>query len=352
MLQNKLNYKLINLTALVLLLYLLISSISIWGGIVIRILKAFTPFIVGFAFAYAFTPLVRWLMSKGIKKGISVIIVLLLIILVLGSIMILTLPLIYEQLSLLIKMVVEVINNLDTKYNINLGGFEFEITSYLNDILKEIGTMASSTGLGIINGTLGFTGNFIVGFVGFIYFLLDMDKIRELIKKCLKTVNSRAFEYVKLMDTEISNYMKGLEIFMVIQFFEYSFLFFITGHPNWLILGILACVTTIIPYFGGLITNLIAILLASVVSTRLLILTIIICLIFPQLDGYIISPKVYGKTNNVNPLITIMVVSVGGSLYGFLGIIIALPVYLLLRTTINFFKSDLKKGMVIVKKTI
>ena len=135
-----------------------------------------------------------------------------------------------------------------------------------------------------VNGTLGFTGNFIVGFVGFIYFLLDMDKIRNFIKNCLKTINVRSYEYVRLMDVEITNYLKGLEIFMVIQFFEYSFLFFIIGHPNWLILGLLACITTVIPYFGGLITNIIAIILASVVSLPLVIMTTIICLIFPQLD--------------------------------------------------------------------
>ena len=81
-------------------------------------------------------------------------------------------------------------------------------------------------------------------------------------------------------------------------------------------------------------------------------MTSIICLIFPQLDGYVISPKVYGKTNNVNPLITIMVVSVGGTLCGIVGIIVALPCYLLLRTTYNFFKKDLKKGMSLVKENI
>ena len=48
----------------------------------------------------------------------------------------------------------------------------------------------------------------------------------------------------------------------------------------------------------------------------------------------------------------IMVVSIGGTLANVWGIIIALPVYLLLRTTYHFFKSDLKKGMVIVKRTI
>ena len=154
------------------------------------------------------------------------------------------------------------------------------------------------------------------------------------------------------MDSEITNYLKGLEIFMVIQLFEYSILFLIIGHPNWLILGILACITTVIPYFGGLITNIIAIILASVVSTPLMIATTIICLIFPQIDGYVISPKVYGKTNNVNPLITIMAVSIGGTVAGVVGIVAALPCYLLIRTTYNFFKNDLKKGMDIVKETI
>jgi predicted PurR-regulated permease PerM len=154
------------------------------------------------------------------------------------------------------------------------------------------------------------------------------------------------------MDAEITNYLKGLGIFMVIQLVEYSLLFFIIGHPNWLILGVLACITTVIPYFGGLITNIIAIILASVVSLPLVIATTIICLIFPQLDGYVISPKVYGKTNNVNPLITIMAVSIGGTVAGVTGIIVALPIYLLIRETYNFFKKDLKEGIDKVKESM
>lgn len=246
----------------------------------------------------------------------------------------------------------EVMNNFDTKFDINLGSFEIKITDYLNTLVKNVGPVASSSTMNFVNGSFSFIGKFIVGFVGFIYFLADMDKIRSYVKEFLTSISKRIFEYFKLMDTEITNYLKGLEIFMVIQLFEYSILFFIVGHPNWLILGILACVTTVIPYFGGLITNIIAIILASVVSVPLMIATTVICLIFPQLDGYLISPKVYGKTNDVNPLITIMAVSVGGTLAGMTGIIVALPVYLLIRTTYRFFRRDLKKGMVIVKETI
>ena len=349
---NKLNYKIINITALMLLLYITLSNIGLWWGILCKCISVLAPFIVAFAFAYAFTPLVRWLNKKGISKNFSVVIVVIGIIFIIGGILAITLPLIYEQLSLLIKMVMKVINNFDNKFDINLGSFEIKITDYLNSMLQSIGSTASATTFDLLNGSFNFIGKFIVGFVGFIYFLADMDKIRSYLKELLTSINKRIFEYFKLMDTEITNYLKGLEIFMIIQLFEYSLLFFIVGHPNWLILGILACVTTVIPYFGGLITNIIAIILASVVSVPLMIATTVICLIFPQLDGYLISPKVYGKTNNVNPLITIMAVSVGGTLAGMTGIIVALPVYLLIRTTYKFFRRDLKKGMVIVKETI
>ena len=351
MFQNKLNYRIINFAALMLLLYIGVTNIGLWWGILMKIVSVLSPFIVGFAFAYAFTPLVRFL-DKKLPRVVALLIVILGSLLIIFGILAITLPLIYDQLSLLIKMVIEVLNNFSDKFNINVGSFEIKITDYLNDALKEIGTMTSSTTVNFVGKFLGFAGQFIVGFVGFIYFLGDMNKIRSGVKNVLLSTNKRLFEYVKCMDVEITNYLKGLGIFMVIQLFEYSLLFFVIGHPNWLILGILACITTVIPYFGGLITNLIALVLASVVSLPLFIATAVICLIFPQLDGYLISPKVYGKTNNVNPLITIMVVSIGGTLKGVVGIIVALPIYLLIRTTYNFFKKDLKKGMDKVKETI
>ena len=352
MFKDKLNYKIVNLAALMLLLYIGVSNISIWLGVLSKILSVLSPFIIGFSFAYAFTPLVRWLEKKGLNRKLSILIVILGIVLLLVGLLAVTLPMLYDQLSLLIKMLIEVFNNINDKFDINLGTFEIKITDYLNDILKDVGSMASSTTMGIMSKSIDLASKVIVGFVGFVYFLIDMDKIRSGFKEILESFGKRWFKYFKMMDDEITNYLKGLELFMLIQLFEYSIIFLIIGHPNWLILGILACITTVIPYFGGLITNLIALLLASVVSPTLVILTTIICLIFPQLDGYVISPKVYGKTNNVSPLITIMAVSVGGTLGGIKGIIVALPVYLLLRNTYQFFRKEIKKGMVIVKKNI
>ena len=352
MFSNKFNYTIINFTFLMLLLYIGFSNVGLWWGIISKVLSVLSPFIVGFAFAYAFTPLVRTLQKKGLSKTLSCVVVIVGVVLLIISIIAITLPLVYDQLALLIKMVMEVLNNVSDKFDLNIGSFEIKITDYLNSALKEIGAVTSSTTMDILGKSFSFLGKFIVGFVGFIYFLMDMDKFRASIKAILKVSNKKLLDYLLLMDKEITNYLKGLEIFMVIQLFEYGLLFLIIGHPNWLILGLLACFTTVIPYFGGLITNLIAIVLASVVSVPLVIATTVICLIFPQLDGYVISPRVYGKTNNVNPLITIMAVSIGGTVAGVWGIIIALPCYLLIRTTYKFFKPELKRGMHKVKETI
>lgn len=351
MFKNKLNYKIINLAALMLLLYIGITNIGIWWGIFLKCINVLAPFIVAFAFAYALTPLVRFL-DKKLPRWAALLIVILGSVLIIIGILAITLPLLYDQLKLLIKMLIEVFNNFSNKFNVNIGNFEIQVTDYLNEILKSIGNVTSSTTMDILNKSFDFIGKFIVGFVGFIYFLMDMNKIRSRVKELLLSINKRSFKYIQCMDEEITNYLKGLGIFMVIQLFEYSLLFFIIGHPNWLILGVLACITTVIPYFGGLITNIIAIILASVVSPTLVIATTIICLIFPQLDGYVISPKVYGKTNNVNPLITIMAVSIGGTIAGVPGIIVALPIYLLIRETYNFFKKDLKQGIDKVKESM
>ena len=116
------------------------------------------------------------------------------------------------------------------------------------------------------------------------------------------------------------------------------------------LLGILASITTVIPYFGGIAANILGVVIATSISYKLLTLTIIVCIVAPTIDSYFISPKIYGKTNNVSPLTTIILVWLGGVVGGALGIMIALPLYLLARTTYLFFKNDIKKEVKNVTK--
>ena len=80
------------------------------------------------------------------------------------------------------------------------------------------------------------------------------------------------------------------------------------------------------------------------ISDSLFFATLFVCLFFPLVDEYFISPRIYGKSNDIHPVLTIFLLSIGGSIFGVLGIVLAIPVYLFIRTTILFFWFDVKNG--------
>ena len=349
MYKNRINYKLLNLLILMGLLYIIVTNIGTWYNILGSIFSICFPFILAFAIAYALNPVVRKLVSKGLSRSLAVTIVVILVTAIIIALLVATLPLLYNQLITFANSFGQVIEDIGDKFNINLSSIEDVGGGYLDSLIASIGNVVKDGTIDIVGKTASILGKIIITFVVSIYFLAYMDKIRNVVGEFLKKTKYKLYRYVRAVDYELSNYLKGLVLFMIIQFFEYSLVFFIVGHPNWFLFGILASLTTVIPYFGGLITNLLALLTASVISPNLFIATVIICLIFPQLDGYVISPRVYGKTNNINPLVTIMMVSIGGTVFGVLGIVIALPIYIVISSSYRFFKNDIKKGVKKVK---
>ena len=352
MYRNRINYKLLNFLILMGLLYIIVTNIGTWFQIFMSVVRVCLPFLIAFAIAYALSPFVRKLEAKGVRKSLAVTTVVLGTLVILVAILSITLPLLYNQLVSFASSIGTVLEDVGEKSNWDLTFVENAVNSFLGNAIDGLAQLTREGTFDFVGKTMSFLGNLVIVFVVTIYFLSYMDKIRAFFKRVLQNYRNKSYQYVKTLDHEFSNYLKGLGLFMVIQFFEYSIVFLIAGHPNWLLFGVLASLTTIIPYFGGLFTNILALLTASVVSSKVFIATLIICLIFPQLDGYIISPRVYGKTNNINPLVTIMVVSIGGTIGGFFGIVIALPVYILISTSYRFFKNDIKKGMKKVKEQI
>lgn len=342
---NKLNYRLVNTLLLMAIIYIVIATSNYWGGILLKIFHILTPFFLAFVFAYVLNPFVKKLEEKGVRRSLALIFVILIVFGFIISLLWITVPVIYEQLVAFSKTVTQVITDISGRYDLDLGEYQVAITDTLNQLIKELGTYISTGTIDILGKSVNFLTNAIIVFIVGIYLLIDMDKIRELIKKVLKS-HKREYNYVKTIDHEMGNYLHGLAIFMVVQLFEYSILFKLVGHPNWLLLGLLACVTTVIPYFGGIITNIIAVVTASVISTRLFIATLLITLIFPNIDGYVISPHIYGKTNNINPLLVIFTAGVCSSIFGIFGIMMGLPLYIIIRATWNFFHSDIKEYIV------
>ena len=348
--KNKINYKLINILRGLLIISLLYWISGLWLGIFEKIMAILFPFIIAFAIAYALNPFCKKLTNCGIPRWLAVGIIYFLIIGFTVLIGIIVVPMFYDQVVLFLSNISAVITDISSKYELDLGIIQTSLSDISSDLLKDVGSHISDGAITIVNTSISFLTNLIIILIVSVYLLFDMDKIRNYIKKKLKKGKKRIYNYVKTLDCEVNNYFSGLLKNIIIQFFEYTTIFFLIGHPNYLILGILAAVTTIIPYFGGLIINILALLIASVVSTKLFIATLIVCLICPNIDGYIISPRVYGKTNQLHPLVNIFAVFAGGILGGFWGIVISLPIAIILLATYRFFKGDINDKIEVIKE--
>ena len=346
---NKINYKLVNFALVIAIICLIYLIKGLWLGVVGKIWEIIFPFIIAFGIAYALHPFVKKIERSGFPRWLSVLIVTIISLGFLVTIIILIVPLMYEQILLFLTNISTLITDLSTKYEVNLGVLQSSITDITTSVIKTLGTYISDGALNIVNSTINFGTAFIIVLFVSIYLLADMDKIREFFKKILGNKNSKRYKYIKTLDTEVTNYFSGLGKNILIQFVEYTTIFFVVGHPNYLILGVLASCSTIIPIFGGLIVNIIALLIASVISAKLFWLTLVICCVCPQIDSYIIAPKVYGKTNNIHPLISIFAVFAGGILGGFIGIIISLPLTIIIITTFKFFRNDIDNKLEEIK---
>lgn len=339
--KNKINFRLVNFTILILAIFLIYSVKGLWMGAIDKILAILFPFLISFAIAYALYPFLKKLMEKGLPKWLSVLIVSLLSFGLFILLIILVIPLLYEQTLLFISNFSTFLTDISSKYEVNFGELQSTLSDFSSNLITEFGNSISAGAMGIVNASFSIIAAFVVVIFVSIYILIDMDKIRITVKDYLKQKKKKTYNYVKLLDKEITNYFTGMGKNMLYQLIEYTTVFFLIGHPNYLLLGVLSAVTNLIPYFGGFIVNILALIIASVISTKLTILTLIVCLICPQLDSYVIAPRVYGKTNNIHPLVNIFAVFAGGVLWGFWGILIALPVTIIIMATFKYFRKDI-----------
>ncbi len=346
---NKINYRLVNALLVMAIIYIIVATSHYWSGIIFKIVDIILPFFFAFVIAYILHPFVKKLEEKGVRRPLALVFVVFIVLGLLVGLLSLTLPSIYEQLVSFTKNITQAIGDISGRFDVNLGDFKETIVDALNQAISNLGTYISTGTIDILGKSVNFLANAMIIFIIGVYLLVDMDKIRAFVKKYLKP-RKREYQYVKTIDHEMGAYLHGLAIYMFVQLIEYSFLFWVVGHPSWLLLGLLASITTVIPYFGGICTNIIAVITASVISTKLFIATLIITLIFPNIDSYVISPHIYGKTNNVNPLFVIFTALVCSRIFGFWGIMIGLPVYLIIRTTWIFFHQDIKDKIVDLKE--
>ena len=287
-------------------------------GFIGKLVNASLPFLLAFVLAYIFYPLETKL-NKRLPKVISISIIIISILLFIFILFKIMIPLFINESSTFINILTQYVNNLSYRYNIDVDMVISKINSFINynHIINGI-----SISINVIT-------KIIICFISFIYILYDMDKITLYIKRI------KISDYLMYINKDISKYISSLIKISIISFFEYAISFLIIGHPNPLMIGILAGILNMIPFIGGIITVFITILLSPSMIIKISITYIVLGL----LDGYVITPYVYGKYNKINPLLGLIALSIGG-IFGVFGIILSIPLLIILLSTYKYMKEN------------
>lgn len=352
MLKNKLDFKLINLALVVFIVFLMYQTGNLWIDIFNKIITIIAPLFIAFALAYVLYPLLKFFTDHKVPKGIGVAIIITIIVAIVAFFGITVFPLLFGQLTNLFNAITALLKEVSLNYDLNIGALQTTLSNVFNDIVVNLGKYVSDGAMNVIGGSMQYLTLIFIIFSIMIYVLLDMEEIRRKIKEVLRKKSKRTYRYVSLLDKEMKNYLSGFVKIMLISLVEYTLVYTLIGHPNAVLLGFLALLSNLIPYFGGMITNILAAITAIVVSPALFIRTVVAFVVLSAIDGYLINPLVYGKTNKVPPLVVIMSVFAGGALFGVIGIVISLPLAIIILTTISFFKEDISDKIEDIKEDI
>ena len=183
----------------------------------------------------------------------------------------------------------------------------------------------------------------VVGIIISIYLLLYKESILQIIfrfgKISVKQEYLQAIKYY-LRQTDIIFYK-----FISTQFIDTCIiwvlstllllLLHVTGvahNPFSVALGLLIGICNMIPYFGSIFASIVAMIIAFFTGGwEAGLVTIVMLIILQQIDGNIIGPKLMSGALNVNPIIVIISISIGGAYFGVIGMFVAVPIAALLK---------------------
>ena len=223
MLKNKVDFKLINIALVVLIVFLLYQTGHLWMGVTDKILQIVLPFLFAFGIAYAVHPFLQKMMEKKVPKWLGISIIVFIIVALAALVIYLITTVMIGQLSSLFSSIIEFVNSLsETNFDFNFAGLETSLTDTFKTILTNLGTYVSDGAINIIDSSIGAVSTIFIVFAAFIYFLIDMDKIREEIKFFFSKKSRKTFNYVRTLDHEMKNYLNGMVQVIIIYISLYN----------------------------------------------------------------------------------------------------------------------------------
>lgn len=332
---------------------LILFALSLY--IIYQVSTVIVYLIISVVFTLIANPVVKFLKGKlKFKNTLAVATTLLLFVLLVIGFVLLFVPLIINQVD---KLSLLDINSLKHNYIIVLN----QLTEYLSNYNVNLSSLLDSSSLlknidfniipSFVNSLINIVGNFSVGLISvlFISFFLLKGKAYyfESFKSLLPSSNKeKIITSVRKSNELLSRYFIGLMLQLFIVFILYYIVLLIFGVDNAFIIALLCAVLNIIPYLGPLIGVMFAAILtmignlnsdfsSEIVSTTIYV--IIGFMIVQFIDNMFSQPLIFSKSTNSHPLEIFLIILIIGSLFGIIGMIVAIPSYTVLKVIAKEF---------------
>jgi predicted PurR-regulated permease PerM len=315
-----------------------------------------TPFVVAAVLAYALAPLVeRLCVATGGKlpRVIAVIVVELALILAVTLLVLLIVPVLAKELPLIREQLPSVLDKLDAavkpllreigiSVSLDLPSLKTQALSYLNANYSDaLSSVFSSLRLG--GGmALAVIANALLIPVALFYLLLDW---KMLVTRALELVPPRARPAVDSFTSEadqvLGQYLHGQLLVMVAMAVFYSVGLALFGLDLALPIGVFTGLAMFVPYVGFSIGLLMAILagLLQFASMKAFVIVAAVYGTGQVIEGFYLTPRLVGERIGLHPLAVIFALLAFGQLFGFVGVLVALPASAVLLVAIRRLRA-------------
>jgi predicted PurR-regulated permease PerM len=300
-----------------------------------------TPFIVAALLAYLGDPLVDRLEERRLPRSAAVSVVFLVIVGLLVLLLLILIPRIEEQISTLVAKLPQYIDWLKLHLLPHIEGLlPADAKHWDAEALRNSLTQHWSKAGGLLTGvwsSISASGVALVGWIGNLvlipvltfYLLRDWDRLVAGIEALLPRSSSPVWcRLASESDEVLGAFLRGQMLVMFALGVIYTTGLWLVGLDFALLIGMFAGIVSFVPYLGLIVGILIA-GIASVLQFKgidMLPWVIAVFVIGQLLEGFVLTPRLVGERIGLHPVAVIFAVMAGGQLYGFFGILVALPV--------------------------
>ncbi|ANU09001.1 hypothetical protein A1A1_06622 [Planococcus antarcticus DSM 14505] len=327
----------------------------------IVIATIFAPILIGGLLYYLLRPFVKWL-TRHVPKLAGIGIVFTVIVLIFSILIYFFGPVITTQVESLANLAPETVEEVAEESNNFLSDFQIggvtgpEIRAWTLDYLQNLSEGLLENVMSILTMIMNIAIVLIV--VPFVlFFLLKDDEkfIPHLIKYLPEEHKPEGEKVLRDVDRTLSAFIVGQAIVAAAVGALMYIGYLIIGLDYALSLAIFAMFLIIVPFLGPLIGIIPALFVALMSGDMwMAIKVILVLLVVQQLEGNLVTPNIMGNRLNIHPLTIILLLMIAGALYGFIGILIAIPAYAVIKTLVHNFRlfNRLRKKREVANKEV